>query len=473
MLGAPARQRQAAAAAAGPARQESFADWCGSGECSAFRRALRGASAAVPLSGGCAMRVEGEVLIVGGGVAGLAAAALLGAQGRRVLVLDKAALPRDKVCGEGVMPLGLAALRALGLDAAALPGAPFHGLEYRSRRGAMALDFPPGAQGRGVRRTALITALHGVTLGHGSVTHHAERACAPLWRDGRVVGVRGHAADYAAPVVLAADGVHAGLARACGVALRGYGERMGLRRHYRLAPGVAVPRVVVGLFAPQDVYLTPVGEGELLATTMTDRAGYRALAGRYDAFLRAGPCGELFAGAEPVSGQLGWHHPLFAPRRYSVGGMLLVGDAGGGVDPCLGMGVSMALASAQFAAQAAADLLDAPGRREEWLRRYDDRRARLFRHYNAFGRVMRAAVRSATASELLLRSMQTWPGVAEALLDIVATGRPWRSFPWPALLEPLWVRREREAREPGGRRDPRRWGGQAWRAAPTATKERG
>jgi flavin-dependent dehydrogenase len=388
-------------------------------------------------AGGGSMRVQGEVLIVGGGVAGLAVALRLGAAGRRVLVVDRAALPRDKVCGEGIMPMGLAALRELGLEPAALPGAPFRGLEYRSRRGRVALDFRAGQQGRGVRRTALIAALHGAAAALGGVSHHADAVREPLWQGGRIVGVRGLRASYHAPVVLAADGVHSGLARRAGAVLRPYGERMGLRRHYRLAPGVALPRVCVGLFAPQDVYLTPVGPDTLVATTMTDRAGYRALAGRYDAFLRQGPCAELFAGAEPVSQQLGWHHPLFVPRRYHVGGMLLVGDAGGGVDPCLGMGTSLALASARFAAQAAAHLLDEPRHGERWLARYEAQRRGLFRHFAALGTVMRAAVRSGPGSELLLLGMRHWPAVAEGLLDIVASATPWRRFPWLALLEPL------------------------------------
>jgi menaquinone-9 beta-reductase len=392
------------------------------------------------------MEIQGEVLIVGGGVAGLAAALRLGAAGRRVLLVEQAALPRDKVCGEGLMPMALAELAELaalpagaGLDAgpAALGGAPFAGLEYRSARRRVALDFRGPLQGRGLRRTALISALHAAVTRLPGVSQHADAAREPLWEDGRIVGVRGVRAVYRAPVVLAADGVHAGLARRAGVGLRVYGERMALRRHYRLAPGVAVPRVVVGLFAPHDVYLTPVGGGLLLATTMTDRPGYRALAGRYDAFLRAGPCGELFAGAEPVTPELGWHHPLFVPRRYSAGGMLLVGDAGGGVDPCLGMGIALALASARFAAEAAAGLLDGPQRREALLRTYGQRRKLLFRHFNALARVMRAAVRSPLGGEALLLAMRGWPGVAESLLDIVAAGHPWRSFAWPALLEPL------------------------------------
>lgn len=384
-----------------------------------------------------AAEITSDVLVVGGGVTGLAAAIRLGRAGRRVLVVDKAALPRDKVCGEGVMPMGLAELRALGISGRELPGTAFHGLEYRAGRRTVPLDFRTGAEGLGLRRTALIGALHRATLALPTVTHHADAVREPIWEGGRIVGAVGQHARYRAAVVLAADGVHAGLARRAGLAVRPYGERMGLRRHYRLRPGVAVPRVGVGLFAPHDLYLTPVGDGTLLATTMTDRAGYRAVAGRYDAFLREGPYRELFSGAEPVSGLLGWHHPLFAPPRYSIGDMLLVGDAGGGVDPCLGVGISMGLVSARHAADAALALLEAPEGRAARIAEFEAQRKALFQHFNAFGRVMRALVRSRPGSALLVGSMAHWPETAESLLDIVASGTPWREFGWRSLLQPL------------------------------------
>ena len=88
-----------------------------------------------------------EVIIVGAGVAGLALAMRLGEQGRAVLLLDRSAAPRDKVCGEGLMPLGMAALAGAGLDPRALPGQDFRGLVYRSSRQETLLDFGQGVWG--------------------------------------------------------------------------------------------------------------------------------------------------------------------------------------------------------------------------------------------------------------------------------------------------------------------------------------
>jgi 2-polyprenyl-6-methoxyphenol hydroxylase-like FAD-dependent oxidoreductase len=385
------------------------------------------------------MVIESEVLIVGGGMAGLALAAELGAQGLPVAVVDAAPLPRDKVCGEGLMPLGVDALRRLGLSPQSLPGAPFRGLEYRTAHQAVRLDFPPGAVGWGMRRTALIPVLDALARRHPSVSHHADAVREPIREGEAIVGVRGVKASYRAPVVIAADGVKSSLARRAGLTLRVRSYRMGLRRHFRCAGEAPPARVRVGLFPPHDVYLTPVGEGELLATTLTDRAGFRAIAEDYEGFLRQSPFAPAFREARPVSRQLGWYHPLFVPQRYHVGGMLLVGDAGGGADPCLGLGMSLALLTARFAGEAARAILAEPARRSRWVEEFDRQRRMLFRQFSAFDRVFHLAVRSGAGSELLLWAMRHWPCVAERILDIVATGRPWRPFPWSFLLRPRLV----------------------------------
>jgi flavin-dependent dehydrogenase len=56
-----------------------------------------------------------DALIIGGGPAGAAAAILLAGAGRRVVVLEKAAFPRRKVCGEFIAARGIDELRRLGV----------------------------------------------------------------------------------------------------------------------------------------------------------------------------------------------------------------------------------------------------------------------------------------------------------------------------------------------------------------------
>ena len=70
-----------------------------------------------------------DVLIAGGGLAGSALAIQLGRQGISVEMFERGSFPREKPCGEGLMPAGVAALGRLGLEA--LPeGEPFWGIRY-------------------------------------------------------------------------------------------------------------------------------------------------------------------------------------------------------------------------------------------------------------------------------------------------------------------------------------------------------
>ena len=62
--------------------------------------------------------MDADVLVIGGGPVGAALGMLLRRAGLRAVVVDRARFPRDKPCGEGLMPSGAAVLRDLGLDLA-------------------------------------------------------------------------------------------------------------------------------------------------------------------------------------------------------------------------------------------------------------------------------------------------------------------------------------------------------------------
>src|SRR5215471_8789653 len=70
-----------------------------------------------------------DVLIVGGGIAGSALAILLGRQGLSVELFERGRFPKEKACGEGLMPAGVGVLERLGV-AEAVGGAPFYGVRY-------------------------------------------------------------------------------------------------------------------------------------------------------------------------------------------------------------------------------------------------------------------------------------------------------------------------------------------------------
>ncbi len=112
-----------------------------------------------------------DVLILGGGPAGLAAAIALRQKGIECLVVEALEPAIDKGCAEGLMPDTLASLRELGLDITEQQGHRFWGIRFNNLAHQVHADFPNGT-GVGVRRTKL----------HGLIADRSAEAGVPvLW----------------------------------------------------------------------------------------------------------------------------------------------------------------------------------------------------------------------------------------------------------------------------------------------------
>src|SRR4051812_40302639 len=95
--------------------------------------------------------IDADVAIVGAGPAGSALAIMLGSAGLRTVVLDRSRFPRDKPCGEGLMPAGVSVLEELGVPLDSFPA--LSGVSYRvPLAGSAKGDFMDRKTGRGVRR---------------------------------------------------------------------------------------------------------------------------------------------------------------------------------------------------------------------------------------------------------------------------------------------------------------------------------
>ena len=271
-----------------------------------------------------------DVLVVGGGPAGLATAISCAQAGLSVTVAEPRTGPIDKACGEGLMPGAVTRLAAMGVHPA---GPPFRGIRYLdSRRRADAL-FRHG-HGLGVRRTTL----------HAALAARAAQLDVPVVPV-RVTGFTQHsrsvtAAGIEARYLVAADGLHSVIRRACALdPPPARHPRFGLRRHYRMAPWADLVEVH---WAPgSEAYVTPVAD---------DLVGVAILGGGtggFDSRLAAFPAlRERLGEAGPASNVQG-AGPLRQDVRCRVAGsVLLVGDASGYLDALTGEGIGMALAQA-------------------------------------------------------------------------------------------------------------------------------
>jgi flavin-dependent dehydrogenase len=283
---------------------------------------------------------DADLLIVGGGPAGLACALHARRHGLSVIVTEPRTSPIDKACGEGLMPGGLSELLKLDVDPA---GIPLRGIAYLNGHRRAQADFEGGA-GRGVRRTTL----------HGALAERSKAAGAQSITT-RISEVRQDSAGVSAVGVSAAgirtrwligaDGLHSPVRRALGIAaVAGTPRRYGVRRHYPIAPWSEHVEVYWSPWG--EAYVTPV-QPDLVGVAILSRHKQPDLAwfGQLSARLR---------GVEPGPPRGCGSLRQVVARRVE-GRVLLVGDAAGYEDALTGEGVSLAVRQAAAAIEAIAE----------------------------------------------------------------------------------------------------------------------
>jgi menaquinone-9 beta-reductase len=300
-----------------------------------------------------------DVIIVGAGPAGSAAAlAVLAADpGARVALVDAAAFPRDKACGDGIAPQALHELAALGVPDAARGFQPVGRLRLRSPLGREVLAEPREAA-YCIPRKVFDARLVEAATSRGAVLLQRRIRTLTVTPDGVEL-----ASDLKAGVVIAADGANSVIRRllelppnpphCAAIAMRGY------------ANGVAgPPEQLIEMVAqgwPAYAWAFPIsGPGHedranvgfgMLRSSFTAR---QAAAGSGRSALE-GPLAALLPG-QPADHESLRAHPLplstFRPRQPD-GRVLLVGDAASLINPLTGEGIYYAVLSGRLAGTAA------------------------------------------------------------------------------------------------------------------------
>jgi menaquinone-9 beta-reductase len=360
-------------------------------------------------SGSATADDSADVIVVGAGPAGSALAYYLATAGLDVLVLEKASFPREKVCGDGLTPRAVKALTGMGVPIAATDGwLRNKGLRIIGGGGRIELDWPDLSSypGYGLVRTR--------TDFDQILARHAQKAGARLLegvnvtgpllddRTGRITGVTAKdGQQFRGRLVVAADGNSSRLSvsmglhkrddRPLGVAVRTYytsprHEDDYLEAWLDLWDGSSLLPGYGWIFGMGDG-TSNVGLGLLNTSTGFGEIDYRELLRKW---LGAMPSEWGFTEENRTQPVRGAALPMgFNRTPHYTNGLLLVGDAGGMVNPFNGEGIGYAMESGELAARVITQALARPtaAGRERVLQTYPQQLKEAYGGYYTLGRV--------------------------------------------------------------------------------------
>lgn len=322
-----------------------------------------------------------DVVVVGAGPGGSAAAYFLARAGHDVILLEKESFPRDKVCGDGLTPRAVHALKSVGLhkEADGIPDGWARQSGLRMYGGGVTWNMPwPQTDQFPTHSVTATRALFDHTLAQNAANAGAQlweqtRAVAPIWastREDRVAGVvyqrsdDSHGAIRSRTVVLADGGssrmsielgLHRDDARPMGAAVRAYYrsprstmDHMEGFLEMRNPEGELLPGY--GWIFPLDDGLANVGWGLISTSKHFQSTSYRQV---MDDWVASFPP-EWEMSPETREGKVkGAGLPMGHNRHPHVfKGAVLVGDSGGMVNPFNGEGISYAIEAAEMASEA-------------------------------------------------------------------------------------------------------------------------
>ncbi len=280
---------------------------------------------------------ETDVLVIGGGPAGLATALAARRHGLDVIVADRAQSPIDKACGEGLMPDGVSALRALGVEIGSELGLPFAGIRFLDDGLETEAPFPNNEVGLGIRRTRLQAALAECTARAGIRVFWQARVRA-IHSQGAVVDDQTVRCRW----IVGADGLHSRARDWAGATARIVGpRRLGVRQHFHVRPWTNFVEVYWHTYC--QAYVTPTGPSEVCVAIIGREQDARMshMAALFPRLARR------LASAIPSSVERGALSTTTIMSAVNRGQIALVGDASGSVDAVTGEGLSMAFRQAQ------------------------------------------------------------------------------------------------------------------------------
>ena len=401
-----------------------------------------------------AVRDVFDVLVIGAGPTGAAAAYWLAEQGRRVLVVERKRFPRDKTCGDGLTPRAVRQLHDIGLAEPLSEYLRYDGLRAIAHGVTLEMPWPDHPEfpsyGYVIRRRDLDEMVANQAVKAGATVRPATEAVEPLVEGGLVTGATvldretGTRETVRARYLVVADGANSRFGRALGAARdRTYPLGMAVRGYftspYHDEPWIESHldlRDREGSHLPGYGWVFPVGDGTVNVGVglLSTFSGWKSVntSKLMDAFIATAParwgispetsCGPPTGGKLPTGGSV---MPKTGPT------WLVIGDAAGSVNPFNGEGIAYAYETGRLAASTV-ELALATGDGLA-LRTYEQQLDEIYGLYfkvaRAFVRAIGnpAVMRELTRVGMHSRTLMEW--VLRIMANLLATrrARPRRS----------------------------------------------
>jgi menaquinone-9 beta-reductase len=359
-----------------------------------------------------------DLVIVGGGPAGLAVAIVAAEQGLSVTVVERRDCSPDKACGEGVLPPGVKALQRLGIadrfDRST--SYPFAGIRFIQEDGSSAESQMP-ASGLGIRRKLLVEALARRAEELGAVLRHrcsVNRVEVDANANSNEAVVHTTQGKIFGRLVVAADGLHSQLRKASGLdAPPSRRRRLALRQHYKIRPWTNF--VEVYLDDKGEAVVTPVSDQSVginfvWEDGIIEQPNILVLKGRFPALIAR------LGDAPPISSIRGAGPMARAATRRNGDRMVLVGDAAGFVDSISGDGLSIAFNSALILGTHLPEILKHDATRQS-MQSYEREARRLYRGYWLVTNGLLTVARHPRARRMIIKSLMRHPGIFRGLMS--------------------------------------------------------
>ncbi len=361
-----------------------------------------------------------NIIIIGGGLAGLLNAIQLAKAGLSVCVIEKNEYPFHRVCGEYISNETLPFLKSIGLDPFKLGAVALDEFAVSSPKGH-SLKMPLDLGGFGISRFTLDNALYKIALNHGVEFLLKTKVLEVTQASGTFLVKTDKAGQLTAAFCIGAYGKRSNLDQSLGRAFfKKRSPYVGIKYHIRtdIHPSA---QIALHNFADGYCGISRIEEDKYCLCYLTTRENLRKSGNiptlekeilQQNPFLR-----QIFFQSSFVFEQpLVINEISFAPKPLIEEGIVMCGDTAGMIAPLCGNGMAMAIHSAKILSELVILYFQKQISREELEKHYTQTWQRLFARRLWAGRTIQKYFGHPRLSELLLGAGKIFPPIAKVLM---------------------------------------------------------